>query len=301
MSKMWQNWLTKRFQYSATKKLTQKEILVFIYKSGYVYVLLIFISFMAGINYANNLILGFCFLISAVLCVSFYLTFKQLHGLSIELVSDEVGQVGQVAYLTVYFIQPTVQQRYLYIKTDEQIQRLHLLEKKQKISIAFRPEKRGEFLYPMLQIYTLYPFGLVRAWSYLYHQKKAWIAPTAQYLTHENQHHQADLIAEFDEFRELRSFQQQDSLHSVAWKQVARGQGMYVKVFEQAQEQAELDIYYHEMPSSSHETKLALMMGLVEQCEQQQRAYRLCLSHAELPKGCGAQQLQSAKRLLAQA
>ena len=55
------------------------------------------------------------------------------------------------------------------------------------------------------------------------------------------------------------------------------------------------------MPSIDHEEKLRLMMGLVEECEQQQCAYRLLLPHAELVKGMGEQQLIQAKRLLAQA
>src|SRR5690606_40156381 len=66
------------------KQFSQRDILVFIYRQGYLYLILILITFIAGVNYANNLILGFCFLISAILCISFYLTFKQLHGLQID-------------------------------------------------------------------------------------------------------------------------------------------------------------------------------------------------------------------------
>ncbi len=66
MDKTWQEWLAKRFQFSQQKQLSQKDVLVFIYQQGYLYLVLILITFVAGVNYANNLILGFCFLISAV-------------------------------------------------------------------------------------------------------------------------------------------------------------------------------------------------------------------------------------------
>jgi hypothetical protein len=56
----------------------------FLFISKVFYICSDLITFIAGINYANNLILGFCFLISAILCISFYLTFKQLHGFKIE-------------------------------------------------------------------------------------------------------------------------------------------------------------------------------------------------------------------------
>ena len=54
---LWQNWINKRFKFKAEKQLTQKDVLVFIYQQGYVYVVLILITFIAGVNYANNLIL----------------------------------------------------------------------------------------------------------------------------------------------------------------------------------------------------------------------------------------------------
>ena len=83
----WQNWIKTRFKFDRHKALKQKDILVFIYQQGYLYLVLILITFIAGVNYGNNLILGFCFLISAILCISFYLTFKQLHELEIEIVT----------------------------------------------------------------------------------------------------------------------------------------------------------------------------------------------------------------------
>ena len=84
LKKYWQNWVNKRFKFEEFKQLTQKDILIFIYQQGYLFLILIFITFIAGVNYANNLILGFCFLISSILCISFYLTFKQLYVLKIK-------------------------------------------------------------------------------------------------------------------------------------------------------------------------------------------------------------------------
>ena len=90
-------------------------------------------------------------------------------------------------------------------------------------------------------------------------------------------------------------------MQAVYWKQFARGQGLYVKVFEQYQDEHSIEIHYAHMPSQSHEEKLEFVMGLVEQCEQQQCAYSLHLPQAELPQGAGEEQLRKAKQLLAQA
>jgi len=301
LDKTWQNWLAKRFQFSQQKRLSQKDVLVFIYQQGYLYLVLIFITFIAGVNYANNLILGFCFLISAVLCVSFYLTFKQLHDLDIEMVAEDVGQVGHALNLHFYFQQATARPHYLYIKAGNQLEKVYLTEQKQHWVLPFYAERRGRFEYPVIQIYSVYPFGLVRAWTYLYHHQFAWVAPKAQNNTSENKIYQNSFEPDMDEFRELRNYQSGDSLQAVSWKQFARGQGLYVKVFEQYQDEHSIEIHYEHMPSQSHEEKLGLMMGLIEQCEQQQCAYALHLPQVELPQGAGEEQLRKAKQLLAQA
>lgn len=301
MDKTWQEWLAKRFQFSRQKQLSQKDVLVFIYQQGYLYLVLILITFVAGVNYANNLILGFCFLISAVLCISFYLTFKQLHGLKIELIADEVGQVGHSLNLQMYFQQQQVRPRYLYIKAGNQLHKVYLNAQKQQFILPFYAEQRGKFDYPVIQIYSVYPFGLVRAWTYLYHQHTAWVAPKAEVFSAENKYHLNRFEPDMDEFRELRNYQTGDSLQSVSWKQFARGQGLYVKVFEQYQDEHSIEIHYEHMPTQSHEEKLEFMMGLIEQCEQQQCAYALHLPQAELPQGAGEAQLRKAKQLLAQA
>ena len=301
MNTPWQKWLAKRFQFETVKQLSQKDILIFIYQQGYLYLVLILITFIAGINYANNLVLGFCFLVSAILCISFYLTFKQLHGLEIEIVADEIGQVGQSLDLKLYFKQVQKQPRYLWIKIENQLQKILITELTQHISLSFLPQQRGQFHYPTLQIYSVYPFGLVRAWSYFYLNKYAWIAPKAAFYPAQYKHQQPSVELDMDEFRELRNFTLGDTLQAVSWKQAARGQGLYVKVFEQHQDHSTLHIDYAEMPADSHEQKLSLMMGLVEQSEQIQCAYTVLLPQAQLTVGMGEMQLRDAKKLLAQA
>ncbi len=60
-AKRFVQWLHQRFRYTGIRTLKQNEVLVFIYQQGFLYLVLILITFIAGINYANNLILGFCF------------------------------------------------------------------------------------------------------------------------------------------------------------------------------------------------------------------------------------------------
>lgn len=301
ISHKYQTWLKQRFPLIQEKQLKQRDILIFVYQYGILYCCLMALTFIAGVNYANNLILGFCFLISSVFFLSFYLTFKQLHGLTVEIVLPEVGQAQQILPIELILKQNLKTPRYLYIEYQQQVQRVLLSEQQQKIILYDTPPQRGEFYLFPIKLYSVYPFGLVRTWTYFYCSEVIWIAPQITKLQQENKIQQQDFTPDVDEFRELRPFQQGDNYHAVSWKHVALGQGTFIKVFEQLKDQQHIHIIYEQMPSASHEEKLSLMMGLIEQCHQQQFAYSVQLPQQQLTYSSGQQHYIQAKKLLAQA
>ena len=301
MHKLWQRWAERRFVWQGDKLLRQKDVLVFVYRPGYIYLVLILVSFIAGVNYANNLILAFCFLISALLCISFYLAYRQLKGLEISLDYDDVGQVGESIELIVTLTQAQATARYLKLSIGHHQQYIHFHQQRQQVYFHFQPQQRGAFYYPDLSLSSVYPLGLVRAWTHLYLKRQliTWVAPQAGSLF--NEQHEAVAEQEMDEFYQLKHYHPGDPLTQVAWKQVARGQGMYIKQFMPQTQQQHMLIDYDAMPSHEHEEKLRLMMGLIERCEQQQQVYCLKIKTQELALGQGESQLQHAKRLLAEA
>lgn len=300
-AKRFVQWLHQRFRYTGIRTLKQNEVLVFIYQQGFLYLVLILITFIAGINYANNLILGFCFLISAILCISFYLSFKQLHGVTIEVIVDEVGKVNEAFKVTVILQQHRASPKFLNFTFDDQLLPFLFQDKQQRVELNFIPQKRGKFSIPPIQIYSTYPLGLVRAWTYIYLTHDYWIAPEAKQGV-QYSHIQANTgEPDLDEFKELRNFKIGDSLQSISWKQAARGQGLFVKQFEDLLDTHAMQIEYAKMPSAEHEEKLSLMMELVDRCEQVQSPYCIILPHAQTENGVGEQHYIHIKTLLAQA
>ena len=294
-------WLHLRFRYTGVRTLKQNEVLVFIYQQGYLYLVLILITFIAGINYANNLILGFCFLISAILCISFYLSFKQLHAVTMQVVVDEVGKVNEAFKVKIILQQARNNPKYLNFKTDDQLQTFLFEEKQQSFELTFIPTQRGKFEIPPIQIYSTYPLGLVRAWTYIYLTESYWIAPQAKAFTQNLQSYSNTGEPDLDEFKELRAFKLGDSLQSISWKQAARGQGLFVKQFEDLVDTHVMQIEYGKMPSADHEEKLSFMMELADQCEHAQTPYSIILPHAQTENGVGEQHYIHIKTLLAQA
>lgn len=315
-------WLHLRFRYLGIRTLKQNEVLVFIYQQGFLYLVLILITFIAGINYGNNLILGFCFLISAILCISFYLSFKQLHGVTLQVVVDEVGKVNEAFTVKIILQQPHATAKYLNIKVsdpqressidqknisqdkskqEDSIQSILFEQKQQSFDLTFIPTQRGKFEVPVIQIYSTYPLGLVRAWTYIYLTEPYWIAPEAKAFSQNLQHYSNTGEPDLDEFKELRNFKIGDSLQSISWKQAARGQGLFVKQFEDLVDTQVMQIEYSKMPSADHEEKLSLMMELVDQSEHSQMPYSIILPHAQTENGVGERHYIQIKTLLAQA
>lgn len=298
-----QTWLTRRFAIEESKQLAQRDVLVFFNREGYLYLVLLIITFIAGVNYGNNLVLGLCFLFVSLLVLSFYLAFKQLYGLNINYEVEDLGQVEQ-PLLIKFNLMPKKGQIHLHLRTEflAQAKKITVLNSPLVIEYADFPQKRGLYHLPRLYFYSVYPFGIIRAWSYLYPKKQIWVAPKPLefdlmlygYNQNQQEHQQG-----IEDFSHLRDFQQGDQLNRVAWQQLAKGRGLLVKQFEE-HEQKQQHFDYASMPASLHEDKLSQLMYLIETASALQKGFSLSLPSAQLPYGQGDQHFYSAKRLLAE-
>lgn len=303
IKKYWQNWLSRRFQVKESKQLAQRDVLVFFNREGYLYLVLLIITFIAGINYGNNLVLALCFLLASILVLSFYLAFKQLYGLTVNYEVAELGQVEQA--LTIKFnFTPQKNQIHLHLRTEylKQAKKITVLNSPLMVEFLEIPQQRGQYHLPRFYFYSVYPFGIIRAWSLIYPQKKVWIAPKAlefnlnQFGFNQNQQDQKQGI---EDFSHLREFQQGDQLNRVAWQQLAKGRGLLVKQFEEYEQQHQ-HFDYVLMPAHLHEEKLSQLMFLLEQAQMQQSGFSLSLPSKDLPFGQGEQHVMLAKLMLAQ-
>ena len=139
------------------------------------------------------------------------------------------------------------------------------LQDEQIIRLAVPTNKRGQLELPRLRIKTVYPLGIMRAWSYVYFARIAWVYPKpldfdwqTQYslantedLPLGGQHTQGQ-----DDFDRLDSYIEGESLARVSWAHVARGQGMLTKHFSDPIGHEQL-LHYKDMPATTHEQKLA--------------------------------------------
>ena len=286
-------WFASRAPKSDSATLNLRNVYIFFSREGMLFAVLLIITFIAGINYGNNLVLGLCFYLISVWLISFHVTFAHISGLQIRLLEVTMAEAGAPVWVTLQLQSDSRQPRRQLLfsfdltdkKTDRKIKKktknnmnsqhsvlVTRLQGEQTIRLPVQTHKRGQFELPRLKIKTVYPLGIMRAWSYVYFARPAWLYPKPEVFDWQEQYavaSQEDLAAGGqyrqgqDDFERLDSYIEGESLARVSWGHVARGQGMLTKHFADPVGQ-EQTLDYADMPAAHHEQKLAqLAYGVV--------------------------------------
>ena len=279
-------WFAARAPKSDSAKLNLRNVYIFFSREGMLFAVLLIITFIAGINYGNNLVLGLCFYLISVWLISFHVTFAHISGLKIRLLDVTMAEAGELVWVTLQLQsesrQPRRQLSFSFDSSDKKPNRrinkktkhkldsqhsmlVTRLQGEQVIRLPVQTHKRGQLELPRLKIKTVYPLGIMRAWSYVYFARPAWVYPKPEIFDWQEQYavaYQEDLAAGGqyrqgqDDFERLDSYIEGESLARVSWGHVARGQGMLTKHFADPVGQ-EQTLDYTDMPAAHHEQKLA--------------------------------------------
>ncbi len=154
-----------------------------------------------------------------------------------------------------------------------------------------------------LTLYTEYPLGLFHAWSYLHFDVRCLVYPkpaAPQPLPAASaQNGNGKLISTGDEdFAGLRAYVAGDALPRIAWKALAREQGLQVKQFS-ADQGYELWLDWTSLQNMPVESKLALLTRWVLDAEARQVQYGLRLPNMEIPPRYSNAQREECLRALA--
>ncbi|MEC7120887.1 MAG: DUF58 domain-containing protein [Pseudomonadota bacterium] len=303
-----QRWLRRRLPPTSAITLSQRQIFIFLSNEGVLYSVLLLVVFIAGVNYANNLILGFCFFLGSVLVITIHHTYAHLSGLHIEAVEAVDSEVGGRALYQIR-VAPTGQRPHRQIRLvwADQEQIIDTLADTHVLSFALPTIQRGLFEPPRLTVSTVYPLGILRAWSYVHLDRTVWVAPEpiecelhggglSQALDDEQA---VNRVSGQDEFEGLNPFIAGESMARISWAHLARGQGLLSKQFSDPQGQQQV-LDYAQMPAASHELRLSYLAYWVKQLALQQMSFGLRLPQAELPVGSGERHLRAALQMLAE-
>jgi len=301
-----QAWQQRRLPPTLQVRLSQRQIFIFLTREGGLLFLMMAAIFVAGINYANNLVLGLCFFLGSVLIITIHYTFNNLSGLVLEAIDATDSEAGGHTAYRIRLTPPGRKQPcQIRLEWDGMVQQIVLLDQPMLVTFRLATPRRGRYIPARLTVSTVFPLGILRAWTYVRFSQAAWVAPapveTVLRGVDTASLEEADSVMQVagqDEFDELRGWITGEPLSRISWGHVARGQGLLTKQFVDQRGQAQILDY--EMMPGGHERKLSGLAYWVKRLTVEQMAFELRVQGRILPRGQGILHQQQALRLLAE-
>jgi len=242
--KLIHGWLKRRIPRQVSHRLQHRNIFILPSKTGIGFSILIFLMWLLGTNYQNNLVLATAFLLLALMVVCIHHTYAYLAGLQISVQkthSGFVGNTGKVDLLIKRLNSRVYESLMLDWGNDEPICITLTEEDQVKVSVPVHLKNRGWFQPDRLKVSTDFPLGLIYAWSYLdfdapilaYPEPiESAVKPEQQTLDDTYDLEQQVMATGHEEFAGLREYQDGDSLRNIDWRAMARGQGLATRLYE---------------------------------------------------------------------
>ena len=234
-------WILRRQGRDAeTVVLRRGRIYILPTQLGVAYAAMVFAMLVGGLNYGNNLGLGFAFLLAGVGLTAMHHCHGTLEGLALRLHTTESAFVGRRVAFRILLANASIAQRArIEISSDDaraapaDVDAGATVESALTIAAA----RRGPVPLTRYEVSTRHPLGLFRAWAVVHpdYRAIAWPQPAPRGRSPpavETDTGGAQDRARGDEdFVGLKPFQFGDPLHRIAWKSYARGNGLHAKQF----------------------------------------------------------------------
>jgi len=263
--------LQKRIPAAAKQNLSNKNIFILPTKFGLAYLLSVFILFLLGTNYQNNLIILMSYLFASVFLTTMLYSFLNMFGLQFFFKSQVSAHATQIVSvpLTIMSNKPRFHINFSF-DNNQQATEMAIKKGESATNIPFHALKRGINNPGRLKILSEYPLGLFICWTHLDFDCEVVTYPAKNTFHHIKQNSSQEheeingnkIIEGGDDFGELREYKQGESNAKIAWKQLARGQGWLTKV-SQTEIGSQVWLSLKQLPSATLETKLEMLCFLM--------------------------------------
>lgn len=288
-------------------ELVRKKIYIVPSKTGLIFGLLLFILFILAMNYNNSLVFALTFFFAAVYLVSMIHVHRNLQGLIVSaLPAADVFCWEDVQFKLKFENPAAIEKNAFQLRLSTSEETNHLVDVPPRGfsigSIYLDSQERGLLRLPRFSVSTTFPGGLFYAWSWVHltescivYPKPASSAPIPPSSTTDEG---ASAIQKgLEDISGIREYQQGDSLKRVAWKALAKGQGLKaLDTEEPADDHIVLD---WDSTYGDVEARLSTLCRWVIDCDVAGQAYGLILPETKLDISKGSNHRINCLRALA--
>ena len=287
------DWIFRaRFPENPPVVLIQRRIFILPSRTGYFFAFVLVLLLIASINYSLSLGYLLTFLLASMGGIAMFHTFRNLVQLTVSPGKVEPVFAGETAYFSIVLANQAMPRYAVGIKRaqirDAEPEFSDAGEQTSTVfQIPMRAAKRGYLKCGRLEIFTEYPVGLFHAWSYVDFGMTCLVYPKpdpgagALPLDMRGSGEGNVPVRGDEEFQSLRAYRAGDTPRQIAWKALARGQGLLVKEFGSTAS-ADLWLDYESLQGLSMEERLGHLTWWVIEAERVHMPYGLKLGDCRI-------------------
>lgn len=305
-SEAFERWLVRRIPRARSVVLDQRRIFIFPSKIGLLFLLVLVVMLLAAINYQNNMAFALVFFLFSLFIVAILHTYSNLSGLRIEALRGHSTFVGDVAEFDVQLARTSERSHYsIALGWPRQPSAQASLHSAQNTTVKLfhAASQRGWLRPARLSVATVYPLGLLRAWTWIDLDIAALVypRPIASARPLSGASNAADGVRFFkqgsDDFHDFRRYRPGDNLRHVLWRAYAKGQPLQSQQFAELLTQSHW--LHYDAVEGDRERRLGVLCFWVLEFQRDNEQFGLQLPGQKLELGTGDEHCQRALRMLA--
>ncbi len=305
MAARYEQWLQRRIPAATAVKLDQRRIFIFPTRAGLLYFGLLGLLLVTAINYQNNAIYLLTFLLAGQFVVAILATYSNLAGLDVRKTNHAPGFAGDsVTFRLALKRKP--EKKYFSICAGWPGQSMTTtnldLQTETIVELYHKAPRRGLLRPRRLLLETVYPFGLLRAWTWLDLNMESWVYPRPlmvqplPVIEQDEGLGDRPSFQQQDEFSNIRPWRKDDCPRQILWKAYAKQQPLMTMEFTESMlKQVWLDESV--ATGKTLEERLSALCYGALQLSRQEVLYGIRLGNQEIAPSEGDEHLH---RILAQ-
>jgi uncharacterized protein (DUF58 family) len=303
----YEQWLKRRIPAAPSIRLDQRRIFIFPTRAGVLYFGLLGLLLVTAINYQNNAIYLLTFLLVGQFVVAILATYSNLAGLNVRKASHSAGFAGdRVTFRLALKRKP--EKKYFSIRAGWPGQSMTTttldLQIETIVELYHEAPRRGLLRPRRLLLETVYPFGLLRAWTWLDLNMESWVYPRPRMvqplpvIEQDKGVGDRPSFQQQDEFSNIRPWRKDDAPRQILWKAYAKQQPMMTMEFTESMlKQVWLDESV--TSGSSLEDRLSALCYGALQLSRQDVLYGIRVGNLEIAPAEGDEHLHRVLSMLA--